>query len=217
MSALLADSSIEELIDLFSCPITGEIMIKPVVLTDGHTYEEEAIKMWLINNNTSPKTNKSLTLGKHFNVNFTLKEVISTIMKGNILGEEVTTTYKERLHIYNLNIDKPIFELFIKLLSGKIYQLNVNEHTTIADILDEQIIDHPKNQVMLLYKNKQLPSYVLKYNYETETFEPRDNPEDLNRPLLDFGINKHTTLYMRHAFGPVGNRFEYIESQWKPG
>ena len=44
-----------------------------------------------------------------------------------------------------------------------------------------------------------------------------NNPEDLNRPLLDFGINKHTTLYMRYAFGPVGNRFEYIESQWKPG
>ena len=57
----------EEIIDDISCPITREIMIEPVVLSDGHTYEKEAVKIWLREHNTSPKTNKPLILGKHFN------------------------------------------------------------------------------------------------------------------------------------------------------
>ena len=185
-------------------------MIEPIVLSDGHTYEKDAIKEWLRNHNTSPKTNMPLILGKHFKVNFSLKKIINTIMKSNILSEEVIATYKERLDRYN-----SIFELVIKSISGRNYQLNVTEHTTITDIFDKQIIDIPKDQVMLIYEKKLLPSFVLKYNHETARREPRDNPEDLNRPLSDFGINKDTVLYMRHALGPVGNRFEYVESQWK--
>ena len=154
----------EEIIDDISCPITREIMIEPVVLSDGHTYEKEAIKIWLREHNTSPKTNKPLILGKHFNTNFTLKKTINTIMKLNILGEDVITTYKEKLDRYNLNIGKPIFKLFIKTLSGRNYQLDVTVDTTISDIFDEQIIDLPKDQVMLIYERKYLPSYLLKFN-----------------------------------------------------
>mgnify|MGYP001196668684 FL=1 len=205
----------EEIIDDISCPITRQIMIEPVVLSDGHTYEKEAIKIWLREHITSPKTNKPLILGKHFSTNFALKKTINTIMKLNILSKDVIATYKERLDRYNLNIDKAIFKLVIKTLSGRNYQLDVTVDTTISDIFDEQILDLPKDQVMLIYERKYLPSYLLKYNPETERHEPRDNPEDLNRPLSDFGINKDTELYMRYALGPVGNRFEYVESQWK--
>ena len=60
-----------------------------------------------------------------------------------------------------------------------------------------------------------MPSFVLKYNHETARRELKDNLEDLNRPLSDFGINKDSVLYMRHVLGPVGNKFEYVESQWK--
>ena len=41
--------------DEFSCPITRELMRDPVIAADGHTYDREAIEMWLRNHNTSPK------------------------------------------------------------------------------------------------------------------------------------------------------------------
>jgi hypothetical protein len=44
----------------FMCPITLELMHRPVVAADGHSYEETAIVRWLQNNNTSPVTNLRL-------------------------------------------------------------------------------------------------------------------------------------------------------------
>lgn len=41
--------------DEFSCPITRELMRDPVIAADGHTYDREAIEMWLRNHDTSPK------------------------------------------------------------------------------------------------------------------------------------------------------------------
>mmetsp|Transcript_359 Transcript_359/g.475 ORF Transcript_359/g.475 Transcript_359/m.475 type:complete len:566 (+) Transcript_359:604-2301(+) len=45
----------------FLCPITMELMIEPVVASDGYTYEKDAILKWLKSNQTSPKTNLILT------------------------------------------------------------------------------------------------------------------------------------------------------------
>jgi len=47
-------------IDAFLCPITRDPMEDPVICCDGHTYEREAIEMWLRNNSRSPKTNQPL-------------------------------------------------------------------------------------------------------------------------------------------------------------
>lgn len=41
--------------DEFSCPITRELMRDPVIAADGHTYDREAVEMWLRNHDTSPK------------------------------------------------------------------------------------------------------------------------------------------------------------------
>ena len=42
--------------DNFKCPITRVVMIDPVSLADGHTYERQAITNWLRTHNKSPKT-----------------------------------------------------------------------------------------------------------------------------------------------------------------
>eukprot|EP00271_Cylindrocystis_brebissonii_P003739 TRINITY_DN14_c0_g1_i1.p1 TRINITY_DN14_c0_g1~~TRINITY_DN14_c0_g1_i1.p1 ORF type:complete len:972 (-),score=181.63 TRINITY_DN14_c0_g1_i1:2662-5499(-) len=42
------------------CPITQEIMVNPVLASDGHTYEEQAITQWLEKNDRSPMTNAEL-------------------------------------------------------------------------------------------------------------------------------------------------------------
>merc|ERR1712154_122359 len=47
-------------VDTFLCPITREPMEDPVICCDGHTYEREAIELWLRNNSRSPKTNQPL-------------------------------------------------------------------------------------------------------------------------------------------------------------
>lgn len=47
----------------FLCPITAQVMVEPVVASDGHTYEKIAIEKWLQHRGTSPMTN--LTLSNH--------------------------------------------------------------------------------------------------------------------------------------------------------
>ena len=45
----------------FCCPITMNIMEHPVICSDGHTYERNAISEWLISHRTSPMTNQILS------------------------------------------------------------------------------------------------------------------------------------------------------------
>ena len=46
--------------DCFTCSISQEKMLDPVICADGHTYERSQIELWLQTNNTSPKTNLPL-------------------------------------------------------------------------------------------------------------------------------------------------------------
>ncbi len=42
------------------CVLTMDLLVDPVFLSDGHTYERSAIEQWLKDHNTSPKTNLPL-------------------------------------------------------------------------------------------------------------------------------------------------------------
>ena len=44
----------------FKCPISLELMVDPVVASDGCTYERDSIAAWLSEHNTSPTTNAPL-------------------------------------------------------------------------------------------------------------------------------------------------------------
>jgi hypothetical protein len=44
----------------FMCPITTDVMDRPVVAADGHSYEFAAITRWLLSHDTSPLTNLKL-------------------------------------------------------------------------------------------------------------------------------------------------------------
>ena len=46
--------------DDFFCPITQEIMVDPVICSDGYSYERTAITTWLEKHTTSPQTNLDL-------------------------------------------------------------------------------------------------------------------------------------------------------------
>jgi hypothetical protein len=66
----------------FLCPITGEIVIDPVITSDGITFEKKAIELWLENNDNSPVTGKLLD-SKIYLSNFALKQLIRDYVEGS--------------------------------------------------------------------------------------------------------------------------------------
>ena len=61
--------------DIFNCPIGMEIMIDPVIASDGHNYERTNIVRWLLNSNISPMTGEIL-VNKNIVENRILKQII---------------------------------------------------------------------------------------------------------------------------------------------
>ena len=62
----------------FYCPITGELMVDPVVDPEGHSYDRESIMKWLKKKNISPLTRNPLT-EKDLKPNIALKNSIESI------------------------------------------------------------------------------------------------------------------------------------------
>mmetsp|Transcript_14072 Transcript_14072/g.20798 ORF Transcript_14072/g.20798 Transcript_14072/m.20798 type:complete len:478 (+) Transcript_14072:189-1622(+) len=80
-----------QLRDEFSCPITRELMRDPVIAADGHTYDREAIEMWLRSHNTSPRTGQlmdHLILVPNHNLKRLIKDLISEGGEGLYYKEE---------------------------------------------------------------------------------------------------------------------------------
>lgn len=63
------------------CPISKDIMIEPVMMSDGHTYDKENIEKWLQKNNKSPLTNEILK--PDITINFNLKKLIEDYKEKN--------------------------------------------------------------------------------------------------------------------------------------
>jgi len=61
-------------INAFLCPITQEVMKNPVLASDGHSYEEHAIKTWISRDETSPLTREPI--GNVFTRNHALRNAI---------------------------------------------------------------------------------------------------------------------------------------------
>jgi hypothetical protein len=66
---------------IITCPMTSQIYFNPVMTSDGHTYEKNAIVKWLFRHNTSPMTNIMLennTLTKNIIVRQYVDEFINS-------------------------------------------------------------------------------------------------------------------------------------------
>ena len=66
----------QELLEILVCPITQEVMVDPVLAADHHTYERQAIELWLRNQNRSPLTNQELP-HKQLEPNWLVKNILS--------------------------------------------------------------------------------------------------------------------------------------------
>ncbi|ETO30768.1 protein kinase family protein, partial [Reticulomyxa filosa] len=86
----------------YVCPITKDLMVRPVMLlSDGTTYEERALGEWLKENNTSPLTGLELTT-KETKPNYNLRQAIETYKKGRLNkdSEMVEFLTKHKLEDY---------------------------------------------------------------------------------------------------------------------
>ena len=64
----------------FICPITQKIMVDPVVIADGRSYERKAIEGWFKYNLTSPITHVALNT-THIFPNIQLRNLITSLAK----------------------------------------------------------------------------------------------------------------------------------------
>lgn len=69
----------DSLIDIVKCSMTLEVMRKPVVAADGHSYEERAIMKWLMKHDTSPITGAPLA-HKNLIPNLHLRKLIDGLL-----------------------------------------------------------------------------------------------------------------------------------------
>ncbi|KAL9653626.1 hypothetical protein ABK040_000543 [Willaertia magna] len=65
----------KEKLNKYICPISQQLMIDPVIIESGHTFERSSIEQWLKFNNTCPITRSTLNV-KFFTPNFGLKSTI---------------------------------------------------------------------------------------------------------------------------------------------
>ena len=60
-SAASKAKSLEAIAQHLTCPITHALMLRPVMARDGNTYERQAIRRWLRDHDTGPKTRARLS------------------------------------------------------------------------------------------------------------------------------------------------------------
>jgi Mg-chelatase subunit ChlD len=75
----------------FLCPITYEMMTDPVILSDGQTYERQAIEQWLQTHNTSPLSNSRASLAD-LKPNYALRSAIERWLVANPTAVSCGTT-----------------------------------------------------------------------------------------------------------------------------
>ena len=80
----------------FYCPITGSLLVNPVVDPEGHSYERESIIQWLNTKNISPMTRNPLHISD-LKPNLNLKNGIEAI--------------RDQLNKDQLKIQSRIFEV----------------------------------------------------------------------------------------------------------
>ncbi len=95
----------------FYCPITGDLLVDPVVDPEGHSYERESIIKWLKTKNVSPMTRNPLVISD-LKPNLNLKNGIEAI--------------RDQLNENQLKIQSRIFEVENKEFSEKLKDITTN-------------------------------------------------------------------------------------------
>jgi hypothetical protein len=92
--AEMENAGVDEMYE-FMCPITGEILLDPVITSDGHTYSRAAIVKWFEQNRTSPLTGARLpNLG--LLANYVMRKAIEEAREKQRVNLRLTQARAER-------------------------------------------------------------------------------------------------------------------------
>lgn len=133
-------------LDYLYCPITKQIFQEPVVCSDGHVYEREAIEEWLKTNRTSPKTRE--TISQTFYTSIIYKNIVSDFLENN-------PHLKEEQYYRVKDYQKDKNEFFELLFN--------NQFELIADFEGIHLFDNLRNYDTYLLK------YILNYCNDEDT------------------------------------------------
>lgn len=166
----VVDLEKNEIIDI-TCPITGEIMLDPVIIGSGHSYERIAIEKWFETHNTCPKSNEILT-NKTITINFALRSIIES--RGHELIKLTDSDFVKKENIEEKEKQKihhnPILDEFIYQDEGQVRrqaQNNNRPDSCLAKICYWFTIFASISMITLLVsgliygKNKDVNSYYI--------------------------------------------------------
>ncbi len=95
---LIPNRNLREVIKTFICPLSGALMVDPVILAgsdDGSSYERKNIEAWLATHDTDPRTKNELT-SKALLPNRKLKEAMD-LFRAEQPDEELISKLKQKL------------------------------------------------------------------------------------------------------------------------
>jgi len=130
----------------FICPITGEIMNRPVIACgDGHIFDETAIARWALSHDTCPTCRQNLV--PHFIVNRALLQQIHDYLMANPppLPDNPTPAFKDGAAICTADILQDIGKTFLHvqvatdptgLRQGTVYILGLDNSGSMGELAD---------------------------------------------------------------------------------
>ena len=161
----------------FICPITHNIMSEPYVDNEGNSYEEVAIKQWLMNNNTSPITRSPLSVSD-LKLNRSLREAIQAFLNPGNVNTQVEP---------NIKVDFTVEENPIELKTSR----NNNIVTVSVNPIDGKV-EVPNELVIVI---------DISGSMNAAAFVEQDKRQvDVGFTILD--ITKHAIIY-GFVFKPV--------------
>ena len=101
----------------FICSISFDIMVDPVILSDGHSYERNSIMEWLETHDTSPKTGARL-VNNNIIPNHTLKTVIEDFLQ-DIYNKKLNEQIGELVKLANSGNCCAQYQLALKYIIGE--------------------------------------------------------------------------------------------------
>eukprot|EP01129_Flabellula_baltica_P013675 TRINITY_DN639_c0_g1_i1.p1 TRINITY_DN639_c0_g1~~TRINITY_DN639_c0_g1_i1.p1 ORF type:complete len:692 (-),score=158.54 TRINITY_DN639_c0_g1_i1:21-2096(-) len=120
--------------EIFTCPISADIMRDPVIAQDGHTYERESITAWLEQNSSSPMTREAMDRSVLI-PNRALKSQIEEYLaeKGITLPTVSSPAQETQTSTSSFNYPKYVQNIYTKSEEGKMIT-NIEMETISYDI-----------------------------------------------------------------------------------
>ncbi|UJR24289.1 hypothetical protein I4U23_027256 [Adineta vaga] len=184
-------SSLNTSDDLLRCPISMELFRDPVLAPDGHTYERQAIEVWIRNNGTSPITRQPLSIEQLY-PNRTVKELVDIF----------EASLRQRNYQFTLDVDvkkkkrRPLFQTFGKKIYAAEWILDKNDRPEIIILKIDST--RAKKEASFYVDLSRHPHIIRTFGF---VYDKR-NPEQQDNSIL-----------LLQEYAPEGSLYELLQER----